>query len=134
MAPSIGDGGRAWRGLAGAVAAALLLLGGGRAGAQNFGFDAADYFRFDLEPATSRSGQPILAGYIDNDRGYYAMRVVLLVEQLDAAGQVVGTSHAFVDSPIPPHGRAYIEVPVPVAGARYRVRALYFDWRGGGPS
>ena len=55
----------------------------------------------------------------------------LKIDQLDAAGKVVGSSTAVVLGTVPMDGRAYFSASVPAA-ASYRVQPYTFDWTGGG--
>jgi hypothetical protein len=85
-------------------------------------------FRFEWEVRTDRAGRRVIAGYVFNTRGDWAVNMALDVEHLDPAGQVVASTVGYVDSPVPPHGRAYFTVPVPGPGTTYRVRVRHFDW------
>jgi len=116
--------------------AAVLAVGTPEAAlAQGFGSGAPDrFFRVEAEGATGRGGRPIIRGYVYNDYGQAAGRVLLQVETLDAGGQVVARSLVNVDGTVPQFGRVYFEGPVSATGARYRVTVYYFEWigRGGG--
>ena len=121
------------------VVAAMALtmavsLAVGTAGAQGFGSSAPDrFFRVEAEGGQGRGGRPVLRGYVYNDYAQPAGRVQLQVESLDATGQVLGRSLAHVDSVVPAFGRVYFDVPVSMAGARYRATVYYFEWvRSGG--
>jgi len=111
--------------------------GAGAAWAQGFGSAAPDrFFRVESEGGQGRGGRPVVRGYLHNDYGVAAGRVLLQVETLDASGQVVARSLVPVDGTVPGFGRLYFEGPVTAAGARYRVTVYYFEWlnRGGGGS
>jgi hypothetical protein len=111
--------------------------GDGAAWAQGFGSAAPErFFRVDAEGGQGRGGRPVVRGYVNNDYGLSAARVLLQVETLDATGQVVARSLVPVDGTVPGFGRLYFEGPVSAAGARYRVTVYYFEWvhRGGGGS
>ena len=111
--------------------------GTGAAWAQGFGSAAPDrFFRVEAEGGQGRGGRPVVRGYVHNDYGVSAGRVLLQVETLDASGQVVARSLVPVDGAVPGFGRLYFEGPVTAAGARYRVTVYYFEWlnRGGGGS
>jgi hypothetical protein len=111
--------------------------GAGAAWAQGFGSAAPDrFFRVEAEGGQGRGGRPVVRGYVNNDYGQAAGRVLLQVETLDASGQVVARSLVPVDGTVPGFGRLYFEGPVTTAGARYRVTVYYFEWihRGGGGS
>jgi hypothetical protein len=109
----------------------------GSASAQGFGSAAPDrFFRVEAEGGQGRGGRPVVRGYIHNDYGVAAGRVLLQVETLDAGGQVVARGLVPADGTVPGFGRLYFEGPVTAAGARYRVTVYYFEWlnRGGGGS
>ena len=111
--------------------------GAGAAWAQGFGSAAPDrFFRVEAEGGQGRGGRPVVRGYVHNDYGVAAARVLLQVETVDASGQVVARSLVPVDGVVPGFGRLYFEGPVTAAGARYRVTVYYFEWihRGGGGS
>ena len=114
---------------------ARLPVGGGAAWAQGFGSAAPERFvRVEAEGGQGRSGRPIVRGYVHNDYGVAAGRVLLQVETIDASGQVVARSLVPADGTVPGFGRLYFEGPVSAAGARYRVTVYYYEWlhRGGG--
>ena len=110
-------------------------VGDGAAWAQGFGSAAPErFFRVEAEGGQGRSGRPIVRGYVHNDYGVAAGRVLLQVETIDASGQVVARSLVPADGTVPGFGRLYFEGPVSAAGARYRVTVYYYEWlhRGGG--
>jgi hypothetical protein len=88
--------------------------------------------RFEWEASQSRSGRPVIAGYLYNDNGRAASKVILLVETLDASGQVVERTIGFVPSLVPVFDRTYFEVPLKAAGASYRISVTSFQWDRGG--
>ena len=90
------------------------------------------YFRVEFEPGRSKAARTVITGYVYNDSGLAAAKVRLLVDSLDAAGQVTGTTVGYVDSVVPLKGRTYFEVPVDKPGASYSVSAPFFDWIEGG--
>lgn len=87
--------------------------------------------RFEWETGT-RSGHPTVTGFIYNSYMRAANNVRLLVETLDASGQVVDKSYGWVTGIVPVFGRSYFEVPVKTAGASYRISVTSFEWRDGG--
>ena len=112
-----------------------LSSGTGEAWAQGFGSAAPDrFFRVEAEGGQGRGGRPVVRGYVYNDYGVAAGRVLLQIETLDASGQVVTRSLVPADGTVPGFGRLYFEGPVSAAGARYRATVYYFEWihRGGG--
>jgi len=102
---------------------------------QGFGSPSPErWFRVDAEGGQGRGGRPVVRGYVYNDYGVAAGRVLLQVETLDAGGQVVARSLVPADGTVPGYGRLYFEGPVSAAGAKYRVTVYYYEWlhRGGG--
>ena len=89
-------------------------------------------FRVDWEPATTKRGAA-LRGYVYNDHGFGAINIRLLIESLDASGQVTATTVGYPPGLAPAFNRLYFEVPV-AAASRYRVRVAGWDAIGrGGP-
>jgi hypothetical protein len=85
------------------------------------------FFKLDWQFSQGRN-QPVVWGHILNDWGMPAARVQLLVEGLDAKGQVVGQKVAWLGSTLSPGIRDYFEVPVPWQVPTYRVSVFAFDW------
>ena len=110
------------------VAAVAVAVATGAGWAQNVAAPGAGHFRLEWEVGKGRKGHPIVSGYLYNDYGLPSVRVQLLVEGLDAAGQTVNETVAYIDSEVPPKGRAYFEVAVPKRGPAYRVTVYFFDW------
>ncbi|OGL05611.1 MAG: hypothetical protein A3I03_15150 [Candidatus Rokubacteria bacterium RIFCSPLOWO2_02_FULL_68_19] len=103
---------------------AALLIAAGAGWAQ----DVTRYLRLEWEVSQGRRGHAVVSGYLYNDYGLPAVRVQLRVEVLDASGQTVSETTAYIDREVPPLGRAYFEASLPRAGAGYRVTVNYFDW------
>lgn len=102
--------------------------------AQNYAMPSASrLFRVESEPRTGRRG-PILSGYVYNTQGgLTATRVQLLIEALDASGNVTSTSTAFVNGEVPPGSRRYFEVPLTASrAASYRATVVTYDVTGRG--
>ena len=119
----------------GGIAVLLALPGPGRAGAQVSSRPAEADLRVEWSASEDRRGRPIVDGYVYNQRaGSYATAVRLLVEALDAAGQVVGSTTGYVLGDVPPSSRSYFEVKAPAKTPTYRVTIQSFAWRayGGG--
>ena len=110
-----------------AVALVALLSSGQPAAAQNFGRAQEALFRIESDAGRSRSGQPIVSGYVYNDYGQYAVGVRLVVEQLDAAGRVTASTGGYVGA-VPNLSRAYFEVRLASAPGAFRVRITAFEW------
>ncbi len=90
------------------------------------------FFKLDWEGATVK-GRPVVTGHIMNDWGFQAARVQLLVDSLDAGGQVIGQKVAWLGTSLTAGMRAYFEVPVDQPAPAYRVSVYAFEWvqRGG---
>ena len=115
--------------------ALALILGAGQPGwpamtQSPSGID--ERLRFEWEASRTRSGRPILEGYLYNDWKRVAYNVVLVVEALDASGQVVDRAVSMLPGIVPAFNRAYFEVPLASAGASYRIRVSSFEWYAGG--
>jgi hypothetical protein len=90
------------------------------------------YFRLEWEVAAGSRG-PLLEGYVYNKSNTGADRMILRVDEIDGAGNVVGSKTTWVLGGVPPNNRAWFETRVPQA-TKYRVEIVSFDWvgRGGG--
>jgi hypothetical protein len=109
---------------------ALLLMAGARsADAQGA---APLQFRVEWQEGKSKKGTPVLDGYVYNTRPTGAIDVRLLVEILDAQGQVIDRTYGVVQGTVNAFDRVYFYVPLPVTGAGYRVSVYSFELRGGG--
>lgn len=71
-------------------------------------------------------GQPVVEGYVENVSPYDLTRIRILVENLDAAGQVTAQRVAWVPGELRGGGHLFFQVPAPVAPA-YRVRVFSYD-------
>ncbi len=114
------------------VAATLgVLLSPLAAHAQSYRIYGSEaFFALDWE-AGERRGRPVVSGHVVNTYGLVAQQVRLLVESLDAAGQVTATTVGYVSGDVLPGPRVYFEVPVAQAAPAYRVVVLSWDWKGG---
>ncbi|HXH82487.1 MAG TPA: hypothetical protein VNN07_06110 [Candidatus Tectomicrobia bacterium] len=113
----------------------LLLQAPTAALAQNYAPGSLDhYFRIEAEPMQDARGT-IFQGYVYNLYAYPADRMRLLIESVDAGGQVTGRTRLWIAGHVPPFNRAWFSTRVPPA-ASYRVQIDSFDWvgRGGGGS
>jgi hypothetical protein len=85
------------------------------------------YFSVNSE-TLERGGQPRVGGYVVSNYGAPAWRVQLLVEALDASGQVVGQRVEWLNGDVAPFSRRYFEVPAPPPASTYRVSVFAFDF------
>jgi hypothetical protein len=107
------------------------LMGAGGATAANNAQESLDR-NFRIEFQASADAPQVLSGYVYNlNSGLAADRMQLVIERLDAAGNVIGTSKTWVLGGVPPTGRAYFSARVEPA-ASYRVQIGGFDWVGRG--
>ena len=88
--------------------------------------------RFEWEVGQDRKGRPQIEGYLYNDYMRLANNVVLLVETLDASGQVIDRTIGHVSGIVPVLNRTYFIVPLKRAGAGYRITVTSYEWRDGG--
>ncbi len=120
---------RRTRGTSAAVLIALLICAGA-AVAQVHTRSTDSDLRVEGSGSEDRRGRPVVSGYVYNQRaGTYAVSVRLLVEALDGAGQVVGSTTGYVFGDVPPSNRSYFEIKAPVKAASYRVTIASFTWR-----
>jgi hypothetical protein len=114
------------------VLATLLLVAPATVSAQNWVIQGADqFFRIESTTTEGRRG-PVVSGYIYSTWGYIASNVRLLVEGLNAGGQVTSTTIVWVMGTVPPGGRAYFEAAAPRDAASVRVRVGSFEPLGRG--
>ena len=105
---------------------ALLLAAPATTSAQSFAIQGVEhYLRVQWETSQGRRG-PVVAGYVYNLYGQTADRVRLVIETLDANGQVTGSTYAHLLGQVPSGGRGYFEAPAPTTPSS-RVRVLSFD-------
>jgi hypothetical protein len=90
-------------------------------------------FRVDWESAVTKRGTA-LRGYVYNDHPYGVTQVRLLIDTLDASGQVAATKVGYLAGEAPAFNRLYFEVPVTGPASSYRVRVASWEAMGrGGP-
>ncbi|MGH7314116.1 MAG: hypothetical protein ACREJV_13150 [Candidatus Rokuibacteriota bacterium] len=85
------------------------------------------FFKLDWQVG-DRGQQAVVWGHLLNDWGDPAAQIQLLVEGLDASGDVVGQKVAWFGSTLTPGMRGYFEVPVPWQAPTYRVSVFAFTW------
>jgi hypothetical protein len=82
-------------------------------------------FTVDWQSAQSR-GKPVVEGYVTNVSPYHTTNIRVLVESLDAGGQVTGQQVAWVPGELLGGARVFFQVPAAPAPA-YRVRVFSYD-------
>lgn len=118
------------RGVWTALLAPLLLISTALAG-PNYAPGSLDpHFQLEWRVTNEARGTRI-EGFVYNRSRLIADRMRLSIEQLDAAGNVVGTTTTWVLGTVPADNRAWFQATVPAA-ASYRVEILSFDWLGRG--
>jgi hypothetical protein len=127
---SAAPSGRAAR-LVWALVASTLLLAPAGTSAQIQSVTPESYVRVEWAVEQGKGGQRV-AGYIYNPRDLWANRLQLLVEAVDASGQVVGSKLVSIFPDVPPRNRSYFETAPPATGPSYRVTVRSVDWRGYG--
>ena len=75
-----------------------------------------------------RRGKPVVTGTIYNNWGFTAANVRLLVDELDANGQIVEQRVGWLGFTLTPGTTAPFEVPVAHATPNHRVSVFAFDW------
>jgi hypothetical protein len=84
------------------------------------------HFKLDWELAERPTG-PVVRGHIQNTALLPARDFRLLIEGLDANGQVTTTTVGSVPSIVLAGDRLLFEVPVPSSEGQYRVSVLSFE-------
>ena len=75
-----------------------------------------------------RKGKPVVIGKIYNNWGFAAANVRLLVDELDADGQIVDQKLGWLGFTLTPGTTAPFAVPVAHATPNHRVSVFAFDW------
>ncbi|MBI1734885.1 MAG: hypothetical protein HYR51_06905 [Candidatus Rokubacteria bacterium] len=118
--------------LLGVIAAVVALAAVTQATAQTWSTPDRG-LRVEWESGSTKRG-PIVSGYVYNDLGYAIGNVRLLIESVDAGGQVVDTKVGYLQGTAPPFDRLYFEVRPGKPAASYRVRVAAWDPLGRGGS
>src|SRR5262249_31087055 len=92
--------------------------------------DWQQYFRIDSESAV-RDGRAILRGTVWNTAPWPTKRIQLLVEAVDAGGQVTNQRVVWLGVDLAPGTHATFEAPMPLSPG-YRVSVFAFDSARGG--
>jgi hypothetical protein len=99
----------------------LLAAGAAPAAAISSPSGANQFLRFEWEVGQDRKGRPEIEGYLYNDYMRSAINVRMIVETLDASGQVIDTTFAYIPGLVPLSSRTYFVVPIKHPGASYRL-------------
>jgi hypothetical protein len=83
------------------------------------------HFTVTWQPGEYR-GKPVVEGYVNNVSPYSTRSIRVLVDSLDAAGQVTNQQVAWVPGDLLGGGRLFFQVPAAPAPA-YRVRVFSYD-------
>ena len=75
-----------------------------------------------------RGDRTRVAGYVYNDYILYAKNVVVVIESVDATGQVTGRVQTRLIRELPPGTRSYFEAPPTAPAAAYRVVVASVHW------
>ena len=89
-------------------------------------------FQVQWGTAQTKTGSPLIAGYVQNTRGGGVANVRLRVETLDAQGKVIGTATALAPGYLGGFSRTFFEVPLERTGVGYRVSVAGWDTVGNG--
>jgi len=85
------------------------------------------FFRLTWEVG-ERRGTPVVTGRIYNNWGFAAANMRLLVDELDAGGQIVDQRIGWLGLTLTPGTTAPFEIPVAHATPNHRVSVFAFDW------
>jgi hypothetical protein len=75
-----------------------------------------------------RGGRPVVTGRIYNNWNFAAANMRLLVDELDASGQIVDQQLGWLGFMLTPGTTAPFEIPVAHATPNHRVSVFAFDW------
>lgn len=75
-----------------------------------------------------RKGRPVVIGKIYNNWGFAAANMRLLVDELDANGQIVDQQLGWLGFTLTPGTTAPFEIPVAHGTPNHRVSVFAFDW------
>ena len=85
------------------------------------------FFTLTWTVGTSR-GRPVVSGRIHNNWNFAAANVRLLVDELDASGQIVDQQLGWLGFTLTPGTTAPFEIPVAHATPNHRVSVFAYDW------
>ena len=110
------------------TASVLVAATGTGWGQELRGGEATGPLRAEWVRATTRSGRPIMRGYVYNRDNRRAENIRLRIEQLDDSSRPIHTTYRYVVGTLATHDRLYFEAPLPAPDHRYRVVVDSFDW------
>jgi len=117
-----------------ALVVCVLAMGAGEAQAERSTIAGnAGTITLDWQGTQDRAGRPLIAGRVityGGKSGYCSTR--LLVETLDAQGQVVAQNMGFVPGYVGGYDDVYFELPIRTPGMGYRASIASWDKCGGG--
>ena len=117
-----------------ALVACVLAMGAGVAQAERITIVGnAGTITLDWQATQDRAGRPLIAGHVityGGKSGYCSAR--LLVETLDAQGQVVAQNVGFVPGYVGGYDDVYFELPIRAPGMGYRASIASWDKCAGG--
>jgi hypothetical protein len=82
-------------------------------------------FSVDWQPGQYR-GKPSVEGYVSNNSPYHTNNIRIIVDSLDAGGQVINQQIAWVPGDLLGGSRLFFQVPTQPAPS-YRVRVFSYD-------
>ena len=92
--------------------------------------DWPQYFRIESE-SSARDGRTVVKGTVWNTANWSTKRIQLLVDAVDAGGQVVNQKVVWLGVDLAPGTHAAFEVPMPTSPG-YRVSVFAFESSRGG--
>ena len=92
--------------------------------------DWGQYFRVESE-SSLKNGRPLVSGKVWNTANWGAKRIQLLIDAVDAGGQIVDQRVIWLGVDLAPGTHAAFEVSMP-ASPGYRVSVFAFDSGRGG--
>jgi hypothetical protein len=109
------------------LAVSVVVAGGASAAAELEPLMAGweEVFTVTWEPGQYR-GQPAVEGYVTNVSPYETTQIRVLIDSLDAGGNVTGQNVAWVPGELGSGGRLFFQVLAAPAPA-YRVRVFSYD-------
>jgi hypothetical protein len=89
------------------------------------------HFTVEFAADQGRNGTRRVSGYINNNKGEFAIDLRVLARAVDASGAVIGQRIAFVPGGVGGFGRVYFEVAGLPAANAYQVSVWDYTWAQG---